>query len=152
MNQMWDFASWCWGQGVARFPRLLGHPAENTALSLLCSSPCRCVKCVNKYSTPEALEHHLQTATHNFPCPHCQKVGNPALAGWAKIGARGDGVKTPPSPSPLLPQHTCRPSLRLSPQTTLPLKSESSAWPVSPVGHHPWPSQCYCWARRARPG
>ncbi|NWQ82581.1 ZN341 protein, partial [Columbina picui] len=35
----------------------------------------KCVKCVNKYSTPEALEHHLQTATHNFPCPHCQKVG-----------------------------------------------------------------------------
>uniref|UniRef100_A0ACB8F5X8 Uncharacterized protein n=1 Tax=Sphaerodactylus townsendi TaxID=933632 RepID=A0ACB8F5X8_9SAUR len=33
----------------------------------------KCVKCVNKYSTPEALEHHLQTATHNFPCPHCQK-------------------------------------------------------------------------------
>ncbi|KAK2109852.1 hypothetical protein P7K49_009598 [Saguinus oedipus] len=35
----------------------------------------KCVKCVNKYSTPEALEHHLQTTTHNFPCPHCQKVG-----------------------------------------------------------------------------
>ncbi|XP_063001183.1 zinc finger protein 341 isoform X1 [Elgaria multicarinata webbii] len=34
----------------------------------------KCIKCVNKYSTPEALEHHLQTATHNFPCPHCQKV------------------------------------------------------------------------------
>ncbi|XP_061487633.1 zinc finger protein 341 isoform X3 [Rhineura floridana] len=34
----------------------------------------KCVKCVNKYSTLEALEHHLQTATHNFPCPHCQKV------------------------------------------------------------------------------
>ncbi|XP_039335167.1 zinc finger protein 341 isoform X3 [Saimiri boliviensis] len=34
----------------------------------------KCVKCVNKYSTPEALEHHLQTTTHNFPCPHCQKV------------------------------------------------------------------------------
>lgn len=34
----------------------------------------KCVKCVNKYSTPEALDHHLQTATHNFPCPHCQKV------------------------------------------------------------------------------
>ncbi|XP_074868339.1 zinc finger protein 341 isoform X4 [Carettochelys insculpta] len=34
----------------------------------------KCVKCVNKYSTPEALEYHLQTATHNFPCPHCQKV------------------------------------------------------------------------------
>lgn len=39
----------------------------------------RCVKCVNKYSTPEALEHHLQTATHNFPCPHCQKVGGELL-------------------------------------------------------------------------
>ncbi|XP_013369665.1 PREDICTED: zinc finger protein 341 [Chinchilla lanigera] len=34
----------------------------------------KCVKCVKKYSTQEALEHHLQTATHNFPCPHCQKV------------------------------------------------------------------------------
>lgn len=34
----------------------------------------KCVKCVNKYSTPEALEHHIQTATHSFPCPHCQKV------------------------------------------------------------------------------
>lgn len=34
----------------------------------------KCVKCVNRYSTPGALEHHLQTATHNFPCPHCQKV------------------------------------------------------------------------------
>ncbi|XP_043944946.1 zinc finger protein 341 [Protopterus annectens] len=34
----------------------------------------KCLKCVSKYSTPEALEHHLQTATHNFPCPHCQKV------------------------------------------------------------------------------
>ncbi|GAB1287101.1 Zinc finger protein 341 [Apodemus speciosus] len=34
----------------------------------------KCVKCVNKYSTPEALEQHVQTATHSFPCPHCQKV------------------------------------------------------------------------------
>uniref|UniRef100_A0A8C5LA50 Zinc finger protein 341 n=1 Tax=Jaculus jaculus TaxID=51337 RepID=A0A8C5LA50_JACJA len=34
----------------------------------------KCVKCVNKYSTPEALEHHVQTATHSFPCPHCQKL------------------------------------------------------------------------------
>lgn len=40
------------------------------------SLPLRCVKCVNKYSTPEALEHHVQTATHSFPCPHCQKVGD----------------------------------------------------------------------------
>ncbi|KAG8446232.1 hypothetical protein GDO86_013904 [Hymenochirus boettgeri] len=34
----------------------------------------KCLKCMNKYSTPEALEQHLQTATHNYPCPHCQKV------------------------------------------------------------------------------
>ncbi|XP_053308810.1 zinc finger protein 341 [Spea bombifrons] len=34
----------------------------------------KCLKCMNKYSTPEALEQHLQTATHSFPCPHCQKV------------------------------------------------------------------------------
>nr|XP_033819412.1 zinc finger protein 341 isoform X2 [Geotrypetes seraphini] len=33
-----------------------------------------CLKCVNKYSTPEALEHHLQTVTHSFSCPQCQKV------------------------------------------------------------------------------
>ncbi|XP_029469849.1 zinc finger protein 341 isoform X3 [Rhinatrema bivittatum] len=34
----------------------------------------KCLKCVNKYSTPEALEHHLQTVTHSFSCPQCQKV------------------------------------------------------------------------------
>uniref|UniRef100_A0A4W3JR05 Zinc finger protein 341 n=1 Tax=Callorhinchus milii TaxID=7868 RepID=A0A4W3JR05_CALMI len=34
----------------------------------------RCSRCLSKYSTPEALEHHLQTASHNYPCPHCQKV------------------------------------------------------------------------------
>ncbi|XP_048873979.1 zinc finger protein 341 isoform X3 [Brienomyrus brachyistius] len=34
----------------------------------------RCMKCQSKYSTQEALEQHLQTASHNFPCPHCQKV------------------------------------------------------------------------------
>lgn len=50
---------------------LLQEPCSQ-AVSFLSTS--RCVKCVNKYSTPEALEHHLQTATHNFPCPHCQKV------------------------------------------------------------------------------
>ncbi|XP_051489444.1 zinc finger protein 341 isoform X3 [Apus apus] len=48
----------------------------------------KCVKCVNKYSTPEALEHHLQTATHNFPCPHCQKVMDAllSLGGTCSIG------------------------------------------------------------------
>ncbi|XP_034447620.1 zinc finger protein 341 isoform X2 [Hippoglossus hippoglossus] len=34
----------------------------------------RCVKCQSRYSTQEALEQHLMTASHNFPCPHCQKV------------------------------------------------------------------------------
>ncbi|XP_049610973.1 zinc finger protein 341 isoform X1 [Syngnathus scovelli] len=34
----------------------------------------RCVKCQSRYSTQESLEQHLLTATHNFPCPHCQKV------------------------------------------------------------------------------
>ncbi|TNN52569.1 Zinc finger protein 341 [Liparis tanakae] len=34
----------------------------------------RCVKCQSRYSTQEALEQHLLTASHNFPCPHCQKV------------------------------------------------------------------------------
>ncbi|XP_004918581.2 zinc finger protein 341 isoform X3 [Xenopus tropicalis] len=34
----------------------------------------KCLKCMNKYSTPEALEQHLQTATHSYPCPHCPKV------------------------------------------------------------------------------
>ncbi|XP_051915715.1 zinc finger protein 341 isoform X1 [Hippocampus zosterae] len=34
----------------------------------------RCVKCQSKYSSQEALEQHLLTASHNFPCPHCQKV------------------------------------------------------------------------------
>ncbi|XP_061908357.1 zinc finger protein 341 isoform X2 [Entelurus aequoreus] len=34
----------------------------------------RCVKCQGRYSTQEALEQHLLTASHNFPCPHCQKV------------------------------------------------------------------------------
>uniref|UniRef100_A0A8C1W1L3 Zinc finger protein 341 n=1 Tax=Cyprinus carpio TaxID=7962 RepID=A0A8C1W1L3_CYPCA len=34
----------------------------------------RCMKCQSKYSTQEALEQHLLNATHNYPCPHCQKV------------------------------------------------------------------------------
>ncbi|XP_031422645.1 zinc finger protein 341 isoform X2 [Clupea harengus] len=34
----------------------------------------RCIKCQSKYSTQEALETHLLTACHHFPCPHCQKV------------------------------------------------------------------------------
>uniref|UniRef100_A0A8B9JDY0 Zinc finger protein 341 n=1 Tax=Astyanax mexicanus TaxID=7994 RepID=A0A8B9JDY0_ASTMX len=34
----------------------------------------RCNKCQGKYSTQEALEQHLLTASHNYPCPHCQKI------------------------------------------------------------------------------
>ncbi|KAM4692531.1 zinc finger protein 341 [Rhinophrynus dorsalis] len=34
----------------------------------------KCIKCMNKYSTIEALDQHLQTATHSYTCPHCQKV------------------------------------------------------------------------------
>ncbi|RWS11129.1 Zinc finger protein 341-like protein [Dinothrombium tinctorium] len=34
----------------------------------------RCQKCLNKYTTPSALEHHLATSTHHYPCTHCNKV------------------------------------------------------------------------------
>lgn len=34
----------------------------------------QCTKCGNKYTTPEALEHHLATTTHQYPCPHCPKI------------------------------------------------------------------------------
>ncbi|XP_014667676.1 PREDICTED: zinc finger protein 341-like [Priapulus caudatus] len=34
----------------------------------------RCNKCMNKYATPEALEHHMNTVNHTYPCPQCGKV------------------------------------------------------------------------------
>ncbi|ELU14100.1 hypothetical protein CAPTEDRAFT_154598 [Capitella teleta] len=34
----------------------------------------RCMKCGVKYASPEALVHHLETETHHYECPHCQKV------------------------------------------------------------------------------
>ncbi|XP_064641574.1 zinc finger protein 341-like [Lineus longissimus] len=34
----------------------------------------KCNKCNNKYATPEALEHHMSTTTHNYPCPNCDKI------------------------------------------------------------------------------
>ncbi|XP_064610967.1 zinc finger protein 341-like isoform X2 [Liolophura sinensis] len=34
----------------------------------------QCTKCLNKYSSPEALDHHLSTASHHYPCPTCMKV------------------------------------------------------------------------------
>ncbi|GFO28695.1 Zinc finger protein [Plakobranchus ocellatus] len=33
----------------------------------------QCTKCNNKYTTPEALEHHMSTTSHDYKCPHCQK-------------------------------------------------------------------------------
>uniref|UniRef100_A0A8C5E4F2 Zinc finger protein 341-like n=1 Tax=Gouania willdenowi TaxID=441366 RepID=A0A8C5E4F2_GOUWI len=46
-------------------------PQQNTRKE---STIYRCVKCQSKYSTQEALEQHVLTASHSFPCPHCQKV------------------------------------------------------------------------------
>lgn len=34
----------------------------------------RCSKCMNRYTTQIALDHHLSIATHNFPCTECSKV------------------------------------------------------------------------------
>ncbi|XP_059171764.1 zinc finger protein 341-like [Physella acuta] len=33
----------------------------------------QCTKCGNKYTTPEALEHHMSTTSHDYKCPHCEK-------------------------------------------------------------------------------
>ncbi|XP_055892196.1 zinc finger protein 341-like [Biomphalaria glabrata] len=33
----------------------------------------QCTKCGNKYTTPEALEHHMSTTSHDYKCPHCNK-------------------------------------------------------------------------------
>ncbi|XP_005096795.2 zinc finger protein 341 [Aplysia californica] len=33
----------------------------------------QCTKCGNKYTTPEALEHHTSTTSHDYRCPHCEK-------------------------------------------------------------------------------
>lgn len=33
----------------------------------------QCTKCGNKYTTPEALEHHVSTTSHDYKCPHCHK-------------------------------------------------------------------------------
>ena len=33
----------------------------------------QCSKCKNKYSSMEALDHHLDTASHSFPCDQCDK-------------------------------------------------------------------------------
>lgn len=46
---------------------------QQTAVSKSGPRYFQCTKCINKYSTPEALEHHMNTCDHNFPCPHCQK-------------------------------------------------------------------------------
>ena len=146
-----------WEEENSWFLCLWGQPSLHTLLChLSCSFPCRCVKCVNKYSTPEALEHHLQTATHNFPCPHCQKVGTTALSQLGQqLGLRGGRANTSLSPSPLPPQYMQQ-SLGLSPQTCLhglvsigasPLKSRGPAWPILAIRRHTWSSWSCCWAR-----
>ncbi|XP_071552954.1 LOW QUALITY PROTEIN: zinc finger protein 341-like [Panulirus ornatus] len=33
-----------------------------------------CTKCMNKYASAEALEHHLRTSSHYYPCKQCGKV------------------------------------------------------------------------------
>ncbi|XP_052818932.1 zinc finger protein 341-like isoform X2 [Mya arenaria] len=33
----------------------------------------QCNLCMNKYATPEALQHHMSSASHNHVCPHCNK-------------------------------------------------------------------------------
>ncbi|XP_045597301.1 uncharacterized protein [Procambarus clarkii] len=34
----------------------------------------RCTKCMNKYASAEALEHHLRTSSHHYPCKQCGKI------------------------------------------------------------------------------
>ncbi|KAJ8041197.1 hypothetical protein HOLleu_11940 [Holothuria leucospilota] len=34
----------------------------------------KCSECNTKYASPEALEHHIKTSSHNYPCPECKKV------------------------------------------------------------------------------
>uniref|UniRef100_A0A8D0L8F0 Zinc finger protein 341 n=1 Tax=Sphenodon punctatus TaxID=8508 RepID=A0A8D0L8F0_SPHPU len=72
----------------------------------------KCVKCVNKYSTPEALEHHLQTATHNFPCPHCQKVEYRSSRSFPSSSSLGHSL-TPLSPFWNSYISFCRPTFSL---------------------------------------
>ncbi|PIO25603.1 hypothetical protein AB205_0046580 [Aquarana catesbeiana] len=48
----------------------------------------KCLKCMNKYSTQEALEQHLQSATHSYPCPHCQKVSNQSTCAFSQSGEK----------------------------------------------------------------
>ena len=33
----------------------------------------QCSKCKNKYTSQEALDHHMDTASHSFSCGHCDK-------------------------------------------------------------------------------
>ena len=34
----------------------------------------RCQQCGNRYATPAALRHHIETTEHKFPCTVCKKV------------------------------------------------------------------------------
>ncbi|XP_030831676.1 zinc finger protein 341 [Strongylocentrotus purpuratus] len=34
----------------------------------------KCPKCNSKYSSPDALDHHMNTSSHKFNCPECNKI------------------------------------------------------------------------------
>ena len=50
------------------------HPSLDRSQRMTQPRYYRCQKCLNKYTTPAALEHHLATSTHHYPCPQCLKV------------------------------------------------------------------------------
>ncbi|KAG0729204.1 Zinc finger protein 341 [Chionoecetes opilio] len=50
------------------------HSAYPQAKKTVGPSYFRCTKCMNKYASAEALEHHLRTSSHHYPCKQCGKV------------------------------------------------------------------------------
>ncbi|KAK4289252.1 hypothetical protein Pmani_037767 [Petrolisthes manimaculis] len=45
------------------------HPKKTVGPSYF-----RCTQCMNKYASAEALDHHLRTSSHHYPCKQCGKV------------------------------------------------------------------------------
>ncbi|XP_042868948.1 zinc finger protein 341-like isoform X3 [Penaeus japonicus] len=50
------------------------QPKKTVGPSSFTHSYFRCTKCMNKYASAEALEHHLRTSSHHYPCKQCGKV------------------------------------------------------------------------------
>lgn len=134
------------GEGRAGSCTCWACPGPSHYSYFSCSFPFRCVKCVNKYSTPEALEHHLQTATHNFPCPHCQKVGPAALSCQGR--RQGQEVVERTWHRLLLPSHlgSAGRGRACLHRLCLIFEKKSSAWPSLPADAC-GPSQGCCWPR-----